>query len=80
MNEAAPVTPSGDPQPPETGAADKSAAEWDLDLAEAAKQGTVALVSLWSKIPREHKQVLEAAKDRRHKPTAIAADRAKEQA
>jgi len=64
-------------QPPasETGAADdKTAAEWDVELGEAAKQGMAALQALWSQIPAEHKPMLKAALDRRHKPTANAAD------
>lgn len=55
---------------------DKSAAEWDIELGEAAKKGTAELGKVWAKVPREHKAVLEAAKDRRHKPTAAQADQA----
>lgn len=75
---AAPETSSS---PDTSGAADeKTAAEWDLDLAEAAKQGNVALVEMWTKIPREHKPTLKDALDRRHKPAAEKADKAKESA
>lgn len=75
---AAPETSSS---PDTSGAADeKTASEWDLDLAEAAKQGNVALVEMWTKIPREHKPTLKAALDRRHKPAAEKADKAKESA
>lgn len=66
---------------PGSGAADdKSAAEWDIELGEAAKQGNVALVEAWSKVPREYKPTLKAALDRRHKVTAAEADNAKENA
>lgn len=60
----------------QTGAAadDKTAAEWDVELGEAAKKGMKALQELWSQIPAEHKATLKAALDRRHKPTAAAAD------
>jgi recombination protein RecT len=59
----------------DAGAADeKTAAEWDMELAEAAKKGTAALAAKWVEIPAEHKPTLVAAKDRRHKPTAAAAD------
>ncbi|MGY4614803.1 hypothetical protein ACVWZ4_000030 [Bradyrhizobium sp. USDA 4472] len=75
---AAPEKPSS---PGISGAADdKTAAEWDVELGEAAKQGTVALASLWTKIPREHQTTLKAALDRRHKVTAAEADKAKESA
>ena len=53
---------------------DKTASEWDIELGEAAKKGTKALGEMWAKIPRDIKPDLEAAKDRRHKPTAATAD------
>jgi hypothetical protein len=53
---------------------EKTAAEWDIELGEAAKEGTVALQDLWSQIPREHKDTLKAALDRRHKITAANVD------
>lgn len=53
---------------------DKTAAEWDVELGEAAKRGTAALLEMWKQVPREIKPDLEAAKDRRHKPTAAQAD------
>jgi recombination protein RecT len=37
-----------------------TAAEWDLRLADAAKEGTAALQALWSTIPAEHKPTLKA--------------------
>jgi hypothetical protein len=61
--------------PTTTGAADDiTAAEWDVLLGEAAIKGSAALAECWAKIPREHKPTLEAAKNRRHKPTAAEAD------
>jgi hypothetical protein len=66
---AAPLFPAHD------GAADeKSAADWDAELATAAKNGTQALQDAWGKIPRDLQPSLKAALDRRHKPTAAEAD------
>jgi ABC-type dipeptide/oligopeptide/nickel transport system ATPase subunit len=60
---------------PAAGAAEeKTAAEWDLDLAEAATHGLLRLQNVWSGIPAEHKPTLKAALDRRHKVTAADAD------
>jgi recombination protein RecT len=57
------------------GAADElTAAEWDVELGEAAKMGTAELAKMWAKIPPSIKPELEAAKNRRHKPTAAEAD------
>jgi hypothetical protein len=53
---------------------DLSAAEWDVLLGEAAIKGSASLAECWSKIPREHKPTLEAAKNRRHNPTAAESD------
>jgi hypothetical protein len=53
---------------------DISAAEWDLRLADAANEGTIALHDLWSTIPAEHKPTLKEALDRRHKVTAANVD------
>jgi len=64
----------GNPVPAIDQPDDKTAAEWDVDLGEAAKKGTKALQALWVTIPREHKEILEAAKNNRHKPTAQEAD------
>lgn len=62
---------------PGGGAADdKTAAEWDVELGEAAKKGSAALADVWATISREHKAALKAALDRRHKPTAAEADKA----
>jgi hypothetical protein len=61
--------------PATTGAADdKTAAEWDIELGESATHGTASLQSFWKKIPAEHKPMLKAALDRRHKQTAAEAD------
>ena len=65
------------PVKPAAGAADDyiTAAEWDLRLAEAAKEGTGALKEMWSKIPPgDDKKMLANAMDRRHKPTAAEVD------
>lgn len=53
---------------------DKTAAEWDVELGEAAKNGTEALQKFWLTIPRAQQIELKAALDRRHKPTAAQAD------
>lgn len=61
----------GDPAPT---VAQKSAAEWDVELGEAAQEGTAKLQEAWAKVPPEHKAMLKSALDRRHKPTAAKAD------
>lgn len=73
---------SSGPDKPRSETADEplTAAEWDIELGEAAKKGMKALGDMWTKIPLQMKPDLEAAKDRRHKPTAMAADKAKETA
>lgn len=53
---------------------DKTAAEWDVELGEEAAKGTQALQAFWATIPKHIKPQLEAAKNRRHKPTAAKAD------
>jgi hypothetical protein len=53
---------------------DFTASEWDLRLADAANEGTLALHDLWSTIPAEHKPTLKPALDRRHKVTAANVD------
>lgn len=64
--------------PPVSDAAGElTAAEWDIALGNAAKQGNVSLVAAWEKIPREHKPLLKPGLDDRHKATALAADNAK---
>lgn len=75
----APVVPAaasdfpGDQPKPDD---DKTAAEWDMELGEAAKAGTEALRQKWANIPNEHRDTLKTALDRRHKPTAAEADKA----
>jgi recombination protein RecT len=51
-------------------------ARLDRDLGEAAKGGMAALKAAWAKLPRADQPALKAALDRRHKPTAVAADEA----
>jgi hypothetical protein len=70
------AAPSKSSPEPQDGAADEiTAAEWDIKLGDSAKLGTAALIDCWKSVPREHKPMLEAAKDRRHKATAAEADR-----
>ena len=59
------------------GAADdseKSAAEWDIELGEAAKQGSDELKRVWESMPKAAKKECEQALRRRHQPTAAQAD------
>ncbi len=51
---------------------------WDRKLALAAAEGMEALQREWGDVPSELKSTLKAALDRRHKPTAAAADRGSE--
>jgi hypothetical protein len=61
----------------DAGAADdRGAMDWDHDLGEAAKKGTAALQDFWKTVPREYKDVLKVALDRRHKATAAETDKA----
>lgn len=64
------AAPPLNPLPGEDGAADLTAAEWDVMLGEEAKKGMDALRALWRKIPSEDREILQAALDNRHKPTA----------
>ena len=71
---AAPVPPS---PPASTGAADPSAeliAEHDAALAQAAENGTKALMAAWKLVPFKIQPTLKAALDRRHKARAKEAD------
>jgi hypothetical protein len=70
--ETAPDAPNTSPAA--SGAEELTAADWDIRLGEAAENGTHALKECWARVPKEHKPVLEAAKDRRHKATAAEAD------
>jgi len=65
-----------DTSPLPAGAADdeKTAAEFDLDLAEAATHGMLRLQHVWGGIPKHHQVTCKAALDRRHKPTAMSVD------
>jgi len=56
---------------------DFSVTDMDAELAGAAERGTTALVDAWGKIPKEHRTVLKAALDRRHKVRALEVDQAK---
>jgi hypothetical protein len=66
--------PAPTAEPPSGPADEKTAAEWDMDLAEAATHGMLRLQHVWSGIPAEHKPTLKAALDRRHKPSAMKVD------
>jgi len=52
----------------------KTFEEHDADLAAAASQGMEALRTAWNDLPKDVKATLKAAVERRHKPTAQAAD------
>ena len=74
--EAAPPT---EPQPHSGGgAADNSEAiaKADRALIAAAAQGMEALKAAWTELPKEMQLTLKTALERRHKATAIAADKA----
>jgi len=71
---AAPVPSSPQPQ---AGAADDQSNEGaltldecDAELAKAAEKGNAALAECWETLPKQHKKMLKAALDRRHKPAA----------
>lgn len=70
-NEAAPP-----PDPPHDGGAAESERieRIDRELGEAAALGTAALLAEWKKLSKPDQAVLEAAKNKRHKPAAQAAD------
>lgn len=73
--ETSPPARSSDEPHAATGAPDaKTLADYDTDLATAAKSGTEALQKTWATVPAGMKRSLKAALDRRHKPTADAAD------
>jgi hypothetical protein len=48
----------------------KTAAEWDHDLAEAAKQGIEKLQACWSEVPKKFKTELKPYLESKHKPNA----------
>jgi hypothetical protein len=47
---------------------------YDKALAAAADNGTAELERAWRTVPHAYRVTLKAALDRRHKPTAKAAD------
>ncbi len=51
-----------------------TASEWDLRLADAAKEGSAALKALWATMPIDAKKECEQALRRRHQPMAAQAD------
>lgn len=53
---------------------EKSAAEWDMELGEAAKKGMAALQAVWSSMPKDAQKTCKVALDNRHKKTATEAD------
>lgn len=55
-----------------------TAAEWNGELAAAAKGGTEALANLWKQIPRPMKKDLVSQLDAEHKPAAERADQAQD--
>lgn len=78
---AAPPMPIGQHEPiGPRGAAvlseSETIARFDKDLADAAEAGTAALAAEWKEIPVRYRSVLEAAKNRRHKPRAAEVDKA----
>lgn len=48
----------------------KTAAEWDVELGDAAKKGSEALKAIWAQMPHAAKKECEAALRGRHQPTA----------
>lgn len=67
---ASDAAPSGVVDEPD----EKPAAEWDMDLGEAAKKGMAALQAVWSSMPKDAQKICKAALDTRHKKTATEAD------
>ncbi len=67
--------PGPAPENPQPGPADElTVQQWDVVLEQASANGTAALAEAWVRIPKDLKPELEAAKNRRHKPTALQAD------
>lgn len=67
---ASDAAPSGVADEPD----EKSAAEWDIELGDAAKKGMTALQAVWSSMPKDAQKICKAALDTRHKKTATDAD------
>jgi hypothetical protein len=53
---------------------DKTAAEWDVELGEAAKKGKTELRRVYALIPKDMRPTLQVAIDTRHLPTAEQSD------
>lgn len=64
------AAPSGAADEPD----DKTAAEWDIELGEAAKKGLTALQTVWASMPKDAQKICKVALDTRHKATATEAD------
>ena len=54
---------------------ERTLAEWDIELSNAAKRGMAALRGVWKTIPQVHRDTLDPALQSRHKPAAEEADR-----
>ena len=59
---------------PAGAADDLTAAEWDVKLGDAAKEGTAELRRVYAQIPKELRPDVDAALNRRHLPTAREVD------
>ncbi len=59
---------------PAGAADDLTAAEWDVKLGEAAKEGTIELRRVYAQIPKELRPDVDAALNRRHLPMAREVD------
>jgi ABC-type dipeptide/oligopeptide/nickel transport system ATPase subunit len=76
-----PQRPASPPAPRPPGAGDAGSPpaidveRLDKALAEAATHGIASLTEAWRALSRAEQKVCEAAKDRRHKPAALAADK-----
>jgi recombination protein RecT len=68
-----PETPAGSAAPDEEPDSEELA-RLDKLLSEAAERGMIALQAQWVMLRTAEKTALKAALDRRHKPTAVAAD------
>lgn len=64
------AAPSGAVDEPD----EKTAAEWDIDLGNAAKKGMAELQAVWSSMPKDAQKICKVALDTRHKVTATKAD------
>jgi hypothetical protein len=76
VKSAAPVSTPANPQAGAVDDGEPTAAEWDLRLADAAKEGTEVLGALWATVPKRMKHELVEALDKHHKPNAAKADKA----